>query len=265
MTLSAWVDEVATLEPLSRLGLLAGQLFVVLIAMQAVPHIQELPSYWASQPFLQPDTFPVAMGLAVFCNEGLVVLSPSVTASMQKPQLFSSSLVLSVVAFSVNYMLLAICGDFVYSYLAEGEVAQEVTMSSSFDRTLVHRVAVLSYVAQLLLTFPTSLFVLFRNVEALQRCHNGWGKRAWRSAAVISIGAVAVVVPHFGDFLAAAGAVGNSVCIYILPHLALLVESRSGGSRVSLFRKMLSLFTILILGFGCGVWASVISIQKLLA
>ena len=265
VALSAWVDEVAVLERLSQLGLLAGQLFVVLVAVHVAPHMHELPDYVASEPFMRMGTFPVAMGLAVFCNEGLVVISPSVAASMQKPELFRSSIFLSVAFFSANYLVLAVCGDFLYSYITHGEVAQEVTMSKGFDLTAINRVAVLCYVAQLLFTFPTGLFVLFRNWEVLHPCHSHVWKRAWRSATVLSIAAVALVVPRFADFLAAAGAVGNSVCIYILPHLALLAESRSRGICVSRVRIAISWSTILVFGVLCGGLASIISIQKLIA
>ena len=265
VALSALVDEIAALQRLSRLGLLAGQLFVLLIAIGVIPHLHDFPEYLAAEPFLRMKTFPVAMGLAVFCNEGLVVLSPSVAASMQKPKLLSWSLFLAVTFFSLNYMLLAICGDFLYSYLQVGEVAQEVTMSQGFEMTVLHRVAVLCYVLQLLLTFPASLFVLFRNFEALHPCYDNCWKRAWRSAAVLTVGAVAVVVPRFGDFLAVAGAVGNSVCIYILPHLALLAEGTWRGMQLSKSRRVLSWIIVLVFGAFCGGLASVISIQKLVA
>ena len=55
-------------------------------------------------------------------------------------------------AMSRNYLLLALCGDFLYSYLpGDGAVvAQEVTLSPSFAVTWAHRVAVLCYGIQLL-------------------------------------------------------------------------------------------------------------------
>ena len=72
------MQEISILERFSSIGLVAGQCFVLLIFVLAVPHWSQLPDYLASQPFVRWDSFPVAMGIAVFCNEGMVVMSSEV-------------------------------------------------------------------------------------------------------------------------------------------------------------------------------------------
>lgn len=61
--------------------------------------------------------------------------------------------------------LRSFCGDFLYSYVAGGVVAQEVTLSSAFTVSPIHSTAVVLYVLQLLLTFPCSLFVMLLNAN----------------------------------------------------------------------------------------------------
>lgn len=72
------MQEISILERFSSMGLVAGQCFVLLIFVLAVPHWSQLPGYLESQPFVRWDSFPVAMGIAVFCNEGMVVMSSEV-------------------------------------------------------------------------------------------------------------------------------------------------------------------------------------------
>jgi len=72
------LQDITLLERFSFLGLVSGQCFVLLIFILAAKHWVELPSYLQSQPFLRLESFPVAMGIAVFCNEGMVVMSSEV-------------------------------------------------------------------------------------------------------------------------------------------------------------------------------------------
>ena len=66
---------------------------------------------------------------------------------------------------------------------------------------------------RLLLTFPSSLFLIFRNTEQFFPSLGAAGlRRTWRVALVLSCCGCAAVLPRFGDFLAVFGAVANSVC-----------------------------------------------------
>ena len=74
----AALQDISLLERFSFLGLVSGQCFVLLIFILAAEHWAELPHYLQRQPFLRLESFPVAMGIAVFCNEGMVVMSSEV-------------------------------------------------------------------------------------------------------------------------------------------------------------------------------------------
>lgn len=274
----AWVEDITLLERFSFLGLVSGQCFVLLIFILAAKHWVELPSYLQSQPFLRLESFPVAMGIAVFCNEGMVVMSSEVSSAMLRPKQFSWAAMLAVTYFTVNYLLLALCGDFLYSYLPGGTVAQEVTLSPAFSVTPMHRVAVLCYVLQLLLTFPSSLFLIFRNTEQFfPSLRTASLRRTWRVALVLSCCGCAAVLPHFGDFLAVFGAVANSVCIYILPHLTLLSQGKMTDHQgplvndlgtsppdISRTRRVWSWFVLTFFGGCCGLLAAAVSLKQLL-
>ena len=252
----AWLNEIKILERFSFLGLLAGQLFVILMLILSASHWAMWPSYFAQQPFLRIGSFPVAMGIAAFCNEGMVVMASEVSASMHVPYKFKSSMVWAVTYFSANYLLMSLCGDFLYSFLAHDVVAQEVTLSKAFTVTIAHRVAVLLYVFQLLLTFPSSLFLMFQNFQPLFPTY----PRLPRLAIILSFCCVAMVLPRFGDFLALFGAIANSLCIYILPHMAFLAHAKDqdlGLRRVACWTVML------IFGLCGGLLSCVISLEQL--
>ncbi|CAJ1421842.1 unnamed protein product [Effrenium voratum] len=264
LLLCAFLDDIRALERFSRLGLLAGQCFVALLAALTAPSWRLLPGYVSSQPFLRLSSFPVAIGVAAFCNEGMVVMSPSVSASMVEPERFTAAVTLAITYFTANYLLLSFCGDFLYSYVAGDVVAQEVTLSKAFSVTPIHSAAVVIYVLQLLLTFPSGLFMMFRNAEKLCASRASWQRRARRVVLILSFCGVAMILPRFADFLAVAGAVGNSMCVFILPHLAFLNQCRKGFLSASACRIPYSWLVVLIFGVCCGVWASVVSLQQLL-
>lgn len=261
LLLCALVEKTAFLERISSIGLVAGQTFVVLVVGQAASHYEKLSSYAESQPIVNWSLAPVAMGLAVFCNEGMCVMTPSIHAVMRKPERYSYALVAMVAYFTLNYLAVAVAGDFLYGYVAGGIVAQEVSLS--FNVTPTHRIAVFLYIAQLLLSFPLVLFTLFASGEAtiLQGLEKRY-KVMLRLLLILTMGGVAAVVPHFGDFLAVAGAIANSFGIYILPHMGLLVASHH-GLKLSRFRRAFSLFVLICFGIVGGLMATIFSLQQL--
>ncbi|CAJ1385897.1 unnamed protein product [Effrenium voratum] len=132
----------------------------------------------------------------------MVVMSPSVSASMVEPERFTAAVTLAITYFTANYLLLSFCGDFLYSYVAGDVVAQEVTLSKAFSVTPIHSAAVVIYVLQLLLTFPSGLFMMFRNAEKLCASRASWQRRARRVVLILSFCGVAMILPRFADFLA---------------------------------------------------------------
>lgn len=258
----AFVEDVTPLERISVVGLAAGQAFVLLMVVQAAPHLAELPAYAAAQPVVRWESAPVAMGLAVFCNEGMVALTPSVRAAMRWPRHFPRAVVATTLYFTGNYLLIAVTGDFLFSYLQGTDVSSEVSLS--FDLTPVHRVAVYAYVAQLLLTFPLVMFAVCSSIEQSCFPHAPLAAhRAFRALAMLSAGGVAVAVPHFGDFIAAVGGLANSLGIYILPHLALLRAASLGELHLSAPRRAASWLIACAFGLGVGAVATGASVKDL--
>ena len=71
---------------------------------------------------------------------------------------------------------------------------------------------------------------------------------------------IALVVPKFGDYLGLIGALATSLAIYVLPHVAWILECRDGkpfGTAVS----------ALVTAFGCvlAVWGTIQSVQGMFA
>uniref|UniRef100_A0A7S4PU24 Amino acid transporter transmembrane domain-containing protein n=1 Tax=Alexandrium monilatum TaxID=311494 RepID=A0A7S4PU24_9DINO len=215
-----------------------------------------------AEPAVRWESVPVAMGLAVFCNEGMVVLTPSVHAVMCFPKRFPRAVIAMTVYFTANYLLIGVAGDFLFSYLRDAVVASEVTLS--FHLTLVHRVAVCLYIFQLLLSFPLVTFTVFASIE------QSWlpdapltARRVLRAVLVLSAGAVAVLVPRFGDFIAAAGGLANSLGIYILPNLAILKAASLGELQLSAPRRLACWLITGVFGVAAGALATGVSVKHL--
>merc|ERR1712232_709614 len=154
---------------------------------------------------------------------------------MRNPHQYPWALAAMVTYFTVNYLAVALSGDFFFSYLSSSIVASEVSLS--FSVTPLYRAAVYLYIAQLLLSFPLILFVVFVSYEAALMPRQGLrSRRMLRAFLILAMGGIAIVVPHFGDFLAVAGAIANSLGIYILPHAALMVAARQ-GMKISRWRQ----------------------------
>lgn len=262
----ALIDDVSFLDRIGLLGLVAAQSFAWLIIGHGIVDSGSFPAYVTNEPAIRWSSLPVAMGIAVFCNEGIVVMSPSVHAAMRKPQHYRRALLAMLVYFTVNYLAVAVAGDYLFSYRVGGVVKSEFSLS--FDVTPLYRIAVCLYICQLLLSFPSMLFVVFASSEdALQNVLDYTMtrkvRRALRVVIIVAMGSFAVAVPQFGDFLALSGGLGNSLGIYMLPHLALLRAAKHGEVVVSFWRRAASIAVFVVFGVGCGIAATVVSFDQL--
>merc|ERR1712176_807380 len=72
-----FIENIAPLKRISSVGLFAAQGFSALLVVMAGLHCDKFGDY-LTQPH-QPSitNLALAMGIAVFCNEGMVVLTPS--------------------------------------------------------------------------------------------------------------------------------------------------------------------------------------------
>ena len=83
-----------------------------------------------------------------------------------------------------------------------------------------------------------------------------------KMAAVVVASLIAIGIPNFGDFVSFAGAVANTMGIYILPHLAFLLLARNGMLTCSIVERVLSM-SIILFGVVTGSIATVVSFMDL--
>ena len=83
-----------------------------------------------------------------------------------------------------------------------------------------------------------------------------------KMAAVVVASLIAIGIPNFGDFISFAGAVANTMGIYILPHLAFLLLARNGMLTCSIVERVLSM-SIILFGVVTGSIATVVSFMDL--
>jgi len=237
VTLLTWLDDVSFLAGSNILGIALAVGFAVVIVVNAASSLSasDFAHTRDQGPAINPSVMnlAVATGLAVFCNEGIVVLSPAVRNSMQRPETYRTVLASAMVVFTVCYMIVALCGYTLYQ-------GRESELSLSLPHgSLRSSIAVVLYCCQLV---PSFAVVYFMAVEASEDaylrlwCGHVAGRDmasapfrelrsrfvACRTTGVWVSGVVALLVPSFGDFLALSGAVANSLSIYILPHLCYL-------------------------------------------
>lgn len=71
------------------------------------------------------ETLPLAMSIAAFCNEGIVILTPSTRNSMRRPSEFLSVSGWSIVFFTICYMAVGLCGNIRYA----GDVKSQLSLN----------------------------------------------------------------------------------------------------------------------------------------
>jgi hypothetical protein len=248
-----FLDSVDGLAPASFIGLALGVGFEAVLLYNTSLAFADFSEFWAALThgpgwLIAQDvsTLPIALGLAVFCNEGIVVLSPSVQDTMsQEPshrrRFGSTVLPVAITFFTLNYLTVAIAGYALYA--AEG-VESEISLNfrrtaPGSSRRALDGTAAALYACQLIPSFIMVSFVCFEAVEervAKALCLSGGRNNAAfrsggrfrarvvlaRMATFVFCSLVAMTVPRFGDFLALLGSIANSCSIYVLPHLCFL-------------------------------------------
>merc|ERR1711957_142901 len=179
------------------------------------------------------------------------------------------------VFFTLNYMMVAIAGYYLYYPTPQGEMTLDFNPHSG-----ILQASVFIYTLQLMMSYVLVLFIVYSSVEA-------WLVAAWpatfgtrrgrvickmgRLAAVASASLVAIVLPNFGDFISLGGALGNSLGIYLLPNLSFLrlANKETGSSGINglkaSFSDRLFSWAIVIFGAVTGAIATVVSFQALIS
>jgi amino acid permease len=104
LLLLSMLDDVRFLAPISVFGLGCAFTFACLVVAEFFVHVdsQDVQDFFADQPVVRWETLPLAMSIAAFCNEGIVILTPSTRNSMKRPSIFLHVSAWSIVFFTVT-------------------------------------------------------------------------------------------------------------------------------------------------------------------
>jgi amino acid permease len=114
----AWPDSVGFLAPFSLLGLAAAFAFAVVVVYNATDQMtsHQFMERLDKAPVFKPTTFPLALSIAAFCNEGIVVLTPSTQSAMIRPETYNWTAFWGICYFIVCYMAVG-CVHFCHDQL----------------------------------------------------------------------------------------------------------------------------------------------------
>ena len=101
---------------------------------------------------------PLALSLAAFCNEGIVILSPSTRSSMRRPDQFLTVTGLSIVYFTICYMAVGFLGNVRYAGHVQGQLALNIDISHGSEHMQLNRIAIVLYCVQLIPTYAVVYF-----------------------------------------------------------------------------------------------------------
>ena len=108
--------DVVFLAPFGVLGLCCALSFWGVMLYDAFSTISwvHFTAWAAAAPQLEVKTLPIAVSIAAFCNEGVVIMALNVQDSMREPSRFSSAMVSALVFFAVCYLMLGVAGLSLY-------------------------------------------------------------------------------------------------------------------------------------------------------
>jgi amino acid permease len=234
LTLLVLRSDLEFLARVSVFGIICAVSFLSLLVYHtaedlSMPQFNDIIQNDAS--FLSLSTLPIGIGIASFCNEGIVVMSPTIEEGMKWKRNYRSALLASVISLTLIYLLFAICGYALYFHASDGI---QGALSMNFEVTNLNRAAVILYALQLIMTYALVYFVCYNEVEnryySSRHILTGSDEHKERHKHFLVLrvlfmllsGVIALLVPQFGDFLALLGSLGNSLSIYILPNLCYL-------------------------------------------
>ena len=156
------LDDIRFLAPSSVFGLTCSLGFAVLVVVEVISHLldnpHELHEFFQTQPLIKPATMPLALSLAAFCNEGIVILSPSTRSSMRRPDQFLTVTGLSIVYFTICYMAVGFLGNVRYAGHVQGQLALNIDISHGSEHMQLNRIAIVLYCVQLIPTYAVVYF-----------------------------------------------------------------------------------------------------------
>jgi len=225
----SWLRSIKWFSPLSVVGVTCVLVAVFSVYVYGILEID--PKGAGSYGIFEIKTIAIFFGLAAFSNEGIMGLSIPIEDAMKKPKFYfflAGDLTLFII--TCFYVTFAVVGLMLYG----DDVESSVTLNLPDP---IKSITIVAICLQLIFTYPQVLFITIRTLEPkffgqeninfdeygqynLRRFFVVKLKYIWfRTSLVLITAVVALVVPHFGLFLAFIGAFCNSLVIFLLPPL----------------------------------------------
>ena len=260
-------NRLGFLSPFNGFGLACGVAFGAMIVYDTAEQVslKQFVDFWHTQPFVRLENLPFALSIAAFCNEGVVALAPSTQTSMRQPIQFPGVAAWSLGFFCVCYMIIGVAANILF----RGHVASDISLA--FKGSIPEKVAVVLYCLQLIPTYAIVFFVAYEAAEGAVMARMGIKDRAaylagsararlavvaYRWVLVAVSGALALLVPKFGAYLALIGALANALLIYVMPHICWIIVCAPRARRslpfylTAVFAWLNIAFGLLVAGYG---------------
>eukprot|EP00729_Bicosta_minor_P021119 gene21119-13099_t len=261
-------DNISFLAPFSLFGLFCAFSFGTLVVYNTGSTLSptEFSHIINDEPFIKPKTMLTAVSIAAFCNEGIVVLSPSTQNAMREPSKYLWTAMWSIVFFFCCYMAVGIAGNVLYCKHVDSDLSLNFAVNATSSKA-----AVVLYSLQLIPSYAVVFYCAYEACEnkfmRLNGITNRWAflkanpkKRilyVLNRFAFVGISAIiAYKIKNFGEYLALIGALANSLAIYVMPQLCYLrivapKEKRSWKRTVQIVGSwLLVLFGVALAVFG---------------
>ncbi|KAF9164487.1 hypothetical protein BGX21_003273 [Mortierella sp. AD011] len=194
-------------------------LVIVAVRGSIVDHSNPIYSD-VNHDFVILPNLPIAIASISFCFSGNIVYV-HVEESMRYPKSWNKVVAAALGSCTVLYLATAIPGYFTY-----GDRAQSPILAN-LPKDVFTKVGTIFIIAHVILAAPilltTFALEIERRIGITVELHGEAMERVYRILFRLFIagfcGAIACIVPYFGDFLSLLGALGNCTLIYVLPIL----------------------------------------------
>ncbi|KAL4197996.1 hypothetical protein AMTRI_Chr03g43680 [Amborella trichopoda] len=243
----SWIRSLSSLAPFSAFADLCNVLAMAIVVRE---DLQLFSGFSNAKAITTLKALPFTGGVAVFCFEGFS-MTLALEASMVQRENFYRILSLAFSGITLVYIIFGFFG-----YLAYGDQTRDIitlNLTNSWSAMAVK----IGLCVGLTFTFPIMMHPIHEILEKKMR-EVGWVKKVCndvdrgerigvymlRSVMVLVLAIIASFVPGFGAFISLVGSTVCALLSYVLPSL---FHMRLLGSDLSLRRKVLDGF-ILVLG-----------------
>ncbi|KAK9728362.1 hypothetical protein K7432_001152 [Basidiobolus ranarum] len=241
---------------LSFFGAFATVFAIIVVVVVSFMDLKNVDPATRNHTFVNWGQIPLSLGSIGFSFGGNVVF-PHVEATMKNPKAWNKVMSLSVSTVSVLYLLIAICGYYVF-----GDGAKAPIFENLMPYNAATIVAVILITIHVLLAAPIFLLGFVNEVEHNFRIDqerfstiNYYLIRTTiRSATVFFVGLIAVIVPFFGDFMSLIGALSECMTVFVLPVVCYV--KLFGWKRCNIPQLVWFALTIAVGLVGC-IWGSI--------